>query len=144
MITKMDFQHFAAVGPRLSFSPERFRIHDKFKDGELALLLLHDEASGRLELFIVDGILNLNGRIVLLLGSAEPEDRESSSRSYAVFNLHSDSVVEIEEEGLVNRIADVAEEAVLLNRIDNLARVESVLGQLRVFEHGKEVVPSSL
>ena len=97
---KVHLAHYLVIGGRPKMSGERFLIEDKFRDREIALCQLHDEPSGALELFILSGILNLDGQIVLLLGSAEPEDRESPVHTYSVVRLISPTSVELVEESL--------------------------------------------
>ena len=140
---RVELTHHSALGRRISSSGARFLIDDKFKDEDRALCLLHDEPTGALELTVVDGILNLDGQLILLLGTADPEELESAVETFYVMRLIDQTTVELVEGDLVKRIQEIAEAAIELDRKDNLARVESVLGTLRVFDHSSEVVPYS-
>jgi hypothetical protein len=139
--------HYSALGRRFRESGTRFLIDDRFKDRDAfrdkdhALVVLKDEPTGDLELCRVDGILNLDGQVILLLGSADPEDLEGPIHSFYIVRLIDETTVELAEEELVKRIQEIAEEAIAFDRKQNLARVESVLGRLRVFDHSSEVMP---
>jgi hypothetical protein len=133
---------YIPVGCYLGSPGDQFLIDDKFKDGTRALCLLHHELSGSLLLCIVDGILNLNGSTVLILGTSDPEDLlESTFNTFFALKLVSPTVVELVEEKLSESIYDIVQESFELDRKENLARVESVFGTLRIFQHGEERVP---
>lgn len=134
---------YMMIGSRIAKSGDRLLIDDKFKDRDRALCLLHDDSTGALLLCIIDGILNLDGNTVLILGTSDPEEMESEYQSYFVVKLVSPTAVELLEEKLIESISEIVEEAIEINRQENLLRVESVFGTLRVFDFSTESVPFS-
>lgn len=132
-MTYIHLAHYMIVGGRAAMSGERFLIEDKFVDRDIPFCQLFDEQSRELNLFILSGILNLDGQIVLLLDTADPEDRESEYQTYSVVRLLSPTTVELVEEDLTKRIQQVAEAALGLTREENLALMIQYLGPLRDF-----------
>ncbi len=129
-----NLAHYFFIGSRLAESGERFLIEDKFNDEEVALCQLHDEGSGDLALFIMSGILNLDDQIILLLGSANPEDRESPFQTYFVVRVLSPKLVELVEESFTARIYPVAEAAVELDRRENQKLLAQYFGTFREYD----------
>jgi hypothetical protein len=142
MDRKFHLAPYILIGTYLGSPGDQFLIDDKFEDGSRALCLLHHEASGSLLLCIIDAIVNVNGNTILILGTSDPEELlEHTFNTYYALKLVSPTVVELVEEKLSESIYDIVEESVELDRAENLARVESIFGTLREFQHGKETVP---
>jgi len=134
MNREIQLANYMMIGSVVAMSGHQLRLDDKFKrDGE-ALCVVRDEASGSDLHRMIDGILNLDGNVLLLLGSADPEDRESKSRTFTVAKLIAPDMLEVCEESLLKRIQAVGEDALAQERNINLARIESVLGALRADE----------
>jgi hypothetical protein len=129
-----NLAHYFIIGSRLASSGERFLIEDKFNDEDIAFCQLHDESSGDLALFVMSGILNLDGQIILLLGSANPEDRESPFQTYFVVRVLSQSLVELVEENFTARIYPVAEAAIELDRKENQNLLAQHFGPFREYD----------
>lgn len=131
MNLEIQLANYMMIGSVVAMSGHQLRLDDTFKrDGE-AVCVVRDEASGYDLHRTIDGILNLDENVVLLLGSADPEDRESKFRTFTVAKLIAPDMLEVCEESLLKRIQAVSEDALAQERSVNLARIESVLGALR-------------
>ena len=131
MNLEIQLANYMMIGSVVAMSGHQLRLDDTFKrDGE-AVCVVRDEASGYDLHRTIDGILNLDENVVLLLGSADPEDRESKFRTFTVAKLIAPDMLEVCEESLLKRIQAVGEDALAQERSVNLARIESVLGALR-------------
>ncbi len=133
----LHLAHYLIIGSRAAMAGERFLIEDKFNDNDAAVCQLRDESAGEPALFVMSGILNLDDQIILLLGSANPEDLESVFRTYSVVRVLSPTSVELVEESFAAQIYPVAEAAINLDRRENQKLLAQYFGPFREYDRKK-------
>lgn len=145
MSSRIVLAPVANIANHLAIAGDRLLICDKFKDLASAHILLAQSPGAELAHFIIDGVLNADGTIVLLLGAADPEERDGDCKVLSVARLINDHEIEIADESFSKRIQEIAEDAVLGTTTgeNNLARIESVLGNLRVVDWDDFSIPKT-